>query len=92
MAAGLLLIIAGIWLLTQTLVGGLPDRISSYAGIGPKGDDGPKVTGGSGTAEDPYTTDPKDSLPGWVPDADDAFKWLPGVPRNIPGTDFGIGL
>lgn len=34
MAAGFLLILAGLWLLMQTMVGQLPTRIMSFAGVG----------------------------------------------------------
>jgi hypothetical protein len=32
MAAGIFLIVVGVWLLMQTMVGGLPARIMSFAG------------------------------------------------------------
>lgn len=32
MAAGIFLIVAGVWLLMQTMVGQLPARIMSFAG------------------------------------------------------------
>lgn len=32
-ASGLLLILAGLWLLMQTMVGGLPARILSWSGV-----------------------------------------------------------
>lgn len=34
MAAGVLLVVLGFWLLMQTLVGDLPGRIVSWAGVG----------------------------------------------------------
>ena len=33
MAAGVLLILAGIWVILQTLVGDLPRRLLSHAGV-----------------------------------------------------------
>lgn len=32
-ASGFFLILAGVWLLMQTMVGGLPARILSWAGV-----------------------------------------------------------
>jgi hypothetical protein len=33
MAGGILLVILGVWLLLQTLIGGLPSRLLSWAGV-----------------------------------------------------------
>ena len=33
-ASGILLTLVGVWLLLQTLVGGLPKRLLSFAGAG----------------------------------------------------------